>query len=101
MDSNANSSGRSNAADVLPLTTQGACERKGNGHPDVGTMVWDSVRDRLGLVMDQERACLYLRPPGGGIEWQARPEDVEPVSASEALSPRVAEANRRSRRDRL
>jgi hypothetical protein len=101
MNSNVNSSGQNRTAGAVPLTTHSACDDEGIDLPHVGTMVWDTALDRLGRVMDQEPTCLYLRPPGGGTEWQARPEDVEPVSASEALSPRVAEANRRSRRGRL
>ena len=101
MNSNINSSSHNSTAGTLPLTAHSACDDSGDDLPRVGTMVWDTALDRMGRVMDQEDTCLYLRPPGGGTEWQARPEDVEPLSVSETLSPRVAEANRRSRRGRL
>jgi hypothetical protein len=48
--------------------------------------------------MDHERSCLQLRPLGGGIEWDADPARVEPMSSAELLKARVAEANARSRR---
>jgi hypothetical protein len=47
--------------------------------------------------MDSGRCQVYLRPPGGGIEWTAAPADLEPVVVSEGLSARVAEENARSR----
>jgi hypothetical protein len=65
--------------------------------PDVGSMVRDIARDRVGRVMAHLYGAIWLRPPGGGTEWTARPEDVTPVSASESLRGRVAELNRRAR----
>ncbi|SFD21310.1 hypothetical protein [Streptomyces aidingensis] len=62
-----------------------------------GTMVRDMTRDRIACVMESRGNLLWLRRPEGGREWEARPEEVEPISASESLRPRVAEANRRSR----
>ncbi|WP_053171485.1 hypothetical protein [Streptomyces sp. SBT349] len=60
-------------------------------------MVRDTSRDKVGRVMAHLHGTLWLRPPGGGQEWTARPQDVMPVSASESLSSRVAELNRRAR----
>ncbi|WP_258534343.1 hypothetical protein [Streptomyces sp. PT12] len=65
--------------------------------PEVGTMVRDTTRDTVGRVMAHLHGTLWLRPPGGGQEWTARPQDVLPLSASESLSSRVAELNRRAR----
>ncbi|MDT0445861.1 hypothetical protein [Streptomyces johnsoniae] len=65
--------------------------------PEVGTMARDVSRGRVGRVMAHLYGTVWLRPPGGGQEWTARPEDLAPVTASESLSPRVAELNRRAR----
>nr|WP_242442115.1 hypothetical protein [Streptomyces sp. CB02460] len=39
-----------------------------------------------------------LRPVGGGTEWTADPEGVEPATAEQCLRAEVALANARSRR---
>jgi hypothetical protein len=64
----------------------------------VGAAVRDTARDRVGIVMDQQGSHLQLRPLGGGREWDADPEHVEPVGPREVLHARVAEANHRSSR---
>lgn len=64
----------------------------------VGTAVRDTACDRIGLVMDHQGPYLQLRPLGGGLEWDADPALVTPVTPAELLSARVAEANARSRR---
>ncbi|MFR9725661.1 hypothetical protein ACL02R_20170 [Streptomyces sp. MS19] len=68
--------------------------------PEIGTMAYDASHDRIGRVMAHLSGHIWLRPPGGGREWTALPEDVQPVSASESLRQRVAEANRRARQQR-
>ncbi|WP_328465498.1 hypothetical protein [Streptomyces sp. NBC_00448] len=45
------------------------------------------------MVMERAGGQVHFRPKGGGLEWAARPLDVEPVGAGEAL----ARANARSR----
>jgi hypothetical protein len=65
--------------------------------PAVGDLAYDTRRDRYGVVMERKGGQVHLRPKGGGLEWAARPEDVEPAGAGEALGPRVARANARSR----
>lgn len=55
--------------------------------------------------MDHLDGYVWLRPPSGGLEWTARPDDVEPATdAADHGSPhdtvlraRVAVANARSR----
>ncbi|TDC73073.1 hypothetical protein [Streptomyces hainanensis] len=64
--------------------------------PEVGSMVRDVGRGRIGRVMACDGGRVWLRPPAGGREWTALPDDVRPVSLSESLSPLVAEVNRRS-----
>ena len=65
--------------------------------PEIGTMARDLRSDKIGRVMAHLSGHVWLRPPGGGREWTARPEDVVPISASESLRQRVAEANARAR----
>ena len=62
----------------------------------IGSTARDTARERVGRVMAHECGRVWLRPLGGGCEWAAAPEDVEPVALSESLGPLVAEANRRS-----
>ncbi|MBQ1094002.1 hypothetical protein [Streptomyces sp. B93] len=59
----------------------------------VGQLAYDTRRERRGVVMDHQDGLVWLRPEGGGTEWTARPEDVEPRGISE----RVARVNARSR----
>ncbi|MET7796701.1 hypothetical protein [Streptomyces decoyicus] len=55
--------------------------------------------------MDHLDGYVWLRPPGGGLEWTARPNDVEPATEAAGhgsphdtvLRARVAVANARSR----
>ncbi|WP_255308083.1 hypothetical protein [Streptomyces marincola] len=68
--------------------------------PDVGTMAHDAVRDRIGRVVAHFHGAVWLRPPGGGTEWAARPEDLTPLPVSASLRARVAELNRRARHGR-
>lgn len=58
----------------------------------VGTAVRDPARDRIGLVMGHEGPYLQLRPLGGGREWDAVPERVEPIGRAELPRAPVAEA---------
>lgn len=65
------------------------------GLPDKGTYVMDTTRDLIGQVMDYNRdtRLLQLRPPKGGLEWDARPGDVRPATDRERLSAKVHAAN--------
>lgn len=63
---------------------------------DVGTLARDAKHDRVGIVMGKTGPYVQLRPQGGGLEWDVRPEHLRAVSASETLSPRVREVNERS-----
>lgn len=61
----------------------------------------DTARDtkthKTGKVMGFEGGYVQLRPIGGGREWDARREDLQPATAAESLSTVVAVANARSR----
>jgi hypothetical protein len=77
----------------VPASAVGMVVRD-TGHPD------DTDDDpRLGVVMARGDALVWLRPVGGGREWNARPEALVPAQ-SDALLPAVREANRRSARGR-
>ncbi|MBF6050538.1 hypothetical protein AF335_16100 [Streptomyces eurocidicus] len=78
-----------------------ADERRGDGRvPNVGALVVDLRRDRVGEVMASTGGRLSLRPPSGGREWEAFPCDVRSMTASDELRAKVTEANDRSRRER-
>ncbi|MET9390842.1 hypothetical protein ABZY20_10595 [Streptomyces sp. NPDC006624] len=72
----------------------------GDGVPELGTAVRDTVRDRVGRVVGHQGRCLRVRPLGGGREWDADPRDVRPLSQDELLSALLAEVNARSRQGR-
>ncbi len=84
-------------AEPVPLSAPG--ER--SSIPDIeltpSTLMHDMKRDVVGVVMEVKPRWVFLRPVGGGLEWQALPEDLEPVDRAAELSARVAEVNRRSR----
>ncbi|MEU6271761.1 hypothetical protein ABZ871_04955 [Streptomyces populi] len=74
-------------------------DRATTPHP-VGAIVHDTARDRVGRVMDHVGPYVQLRPLAGGLEWDADPGLLRPLTPAESLSARVAEANARSRRGR-
>ncbi|GAB2875920.1 hypothetical protein [Streptomyces mayteni] len=63
--------------------------------PEVGELARD-VRGVVGRVMDREAGRVWLRPVGGGREWDVRAEEAVSVGTSEPLGPAVAEASRPS-----
>lgn len=65
--------------------------------PEIGTIVRDSRKDKVGRVMGHVGGRVQLRPLAGGLEWDARLADLAPVPLFEALGPAVAAANARSR----
>ncbi len=87
--------------DVSPTYVPGApsAEAVPLPPPAVSDLAYDTRRDRYGVVMERTGGQVHLRPKGGGLEREARPEDVEPAGVGEALGPRVARANARSRGD--
>jgi hypothetical protein len=56
---------------------------------------------RVGILTDVLRGTAFLRPERGGKEWTVPLEDVQQVpdkaEDADALSARVADANKRSR----
>jgi len=77
-----------------------APERSGEGARR-GDVVRDTGTDKVGEVMGFVGPYVQVRPVGGGVEWDARPELLRPVSEPEALSARVAVAKARPRGERL
>lgn len=67
--------------------------------PEVGAIVLDAGRDRVGEVMAVVGGRVLLRAPGGGREWEAFPADLRPAATGDALRARVADVNERSRRE--
>ncbi|MCQ4084628.1 hypothetical protein NGB36_29645 [Streptomyces sp. RB6PN25] len=66
----------------------------------VGEVARDVRTDRIGVVMAVVGGRTYLRPLGGGREWETAADDVVPVPPHEELSARLAVANARSRSER-
>jgi hypothetical protein len=75
---------RSKVLDTGALTT---AEQPGAGEPlpegslpcagwQRGARLLDARTGRVGEVMDVLHNLVYLRPPGGGCEWEARREDL-------------------------
>jgi hypothetical protein len=64
--------------------------------PGVGILVRDVNQDKLGRVMDRTQSLVWLRSPGGGREWTARLDEIEPADVADELSAKVAAANARS-----
>ncbi|MFE5585863.1 hypothetical protein [Kitasatospora sp. NPDC056531] len=52
--------------------------------PRPGDLVHDRRTNRIGFVMDVVGRRLYLRPPGGGIEWTVDPRHVVPAESAES-----------------
>lgn len=69
--------------------------------PNLGDAVEDTGVRRIGRVMGFEGPYVQLRPVGGGREWDARPENLRPVTDAQALRSAVAMANARSRGEQL
>ncbi|WP_282700055.1 hypothetical protein [Streptomyces sp. CC219B] len=65
--------------------------------PRLGDVVEDTAARKFGKVLGFVGPYVQLRPIGGGIEWDARPDKLRPATAEEAISAGVARANARSR----
>ena len=49
-----------------------------DGLPEVGALVRDAT-GRIGRLMAYTRARAWLRPPGGGREWDVEPDTITEV----------------------
>ncbi|MFJ3497234.1 hypothetical protein ACIPPJ_27085 [Streptomyces sp. NPDC086091] len=61
--------------------------------PDVGTLVIDTVRDRIGTFQTVIDGEAWLRPVGGGYEWSVKVGLMRRATRDERLK-----AERRARR---
>ncbi|WP_416970371.1 hypothetical protein [Streptomyces sp. 4F14] len=65
--------------------------------PEVGALLMDVTRDRVGEFRGVWAGRWALRPVRGGVEWEVEPGDVRPVTAEQRLRAEVGKANARSR----
>ncbi|KUM80231.1 hypothetical protein [Streptomyces curacoi] len=65
--------------------------------PGIGELAKDTASGRIGVVMGEVGARVQIRPIGGGVEWDARPDDVVALTAREELSARLSIRNGNSR----
>ncbi|MYY12586.1 hypothetical protein GT204_27725 [Streptomyces sp. SID4919] len=65
--------------------------------PAIGELVKDTVRGRVGVVMGEVGGRVQIGPVGGGVEWDALPDNVVEPGAREELSARLTVRNGNSR----
>ncbi|MFF5402458.1 hypothetical protein ACFY8K_11260 [Streptomyces misionensis] len=65
--------------------------------PPVGSHAVDTGSGRVGIVMAYEGAGVWLRPYGGGREWEAEVGAVRAASPAERIRAETAYVNARSR----
>lgn len=58
----------------------------------VGQLVLDTGRNHIGTIMEAHWGLLWLRPPGGGCEWECARDDVRPLRDGE-LDARLRKAD--------
>ena len=54
-----------------------------DGLPEVGALVRDAS-GRIGRLMAYTRARAWLRPPGGGREWDVEPDTITEIPGWDA-----------------
>ena len=86
-----------NATHRLPASEEQDAGMPAAYEPRLGDTVEDTEASRIGKVAGFVGPYIQLRPIGGGLEWDARPERLRPVTAGTALSEGVSLANARSR----
>nr|WP_079083637.1 hypothetical protein [Streptomyces antibioticus] len=64
--------------------------------PDVGELLTDTARNRVGEYRGEVAGKFCLRPVGGGTEWEVSPEYVRGATDEERLKARLAASNARS-----
>lgn len=65
--------------------------------PGIGELAKDTASGRIGVVMGEVGARVQIRPIGGGVEWDAKPDNVVASTAREELTARLAIKNGNSR----
>lgn len=64
--------------------------------PTVGTPVFDTRRGMVGEYRGEVGGRWLLRPPQGGKEWEAMPDQVSASGAVSLPEPRIADDQRAS-----
>lgn len=54
--------------------------------------------NKIGAVQERFEGSVYLRPPGGGVEWTTPPEALRHLSAAELTQARVCDTPVEGRR---
>ncbi|MCS0639070.1 hypothetical protein NX801_26190 [Streptomyces sp. LP05-1] len=62
--------------------------------PVVGAVLLDTATERVGTFEGAQGGRWYLRPVGGGTEWEADPSRVRPAGTMEHVRALVVEENR-------
>ncbi|WP_031507999.1 hypothetical protein [Streptomyces megasporus] len=62
----------------------------------MATYLMDTRRNQIGELMGKSGGRYFLRPPGGGREWECLPENTRLPTPEEQLSAGVRAANRHS-----
>lgn len=65
--------------------------------PGIGDLAKDTASGKVGIIMGEEAGRVQIRPPSGGREWDALPENVVPPSTREKLDARLAVENARTK----
>ncbi|WP_369228179.1 hypothetical protein AB5J52_21135 [Streptomyces sp. R39] len=63
----------------------------------MGELAKDTANGRIGVVIGEVGARVQTRPISGGVEWDARPDNVVAPTAREEPSARLAIKNANSR----
>lgn len=65
-------------------------------HEKGDTVVDEARGERVGVIQDIIKKTLWLRPIGGGREWEVSSEYCRPATRAEILSAKTAVRNRLS-----
>lgn len=66
------------------------------GELRVGELAYDTETRNLGVVMEVFRNYYALRPPRGGIEWDALRDLTRRATNSDRIAPALSERNAHS-----
>jgi hypothetical protein len=66
-------------------TVRGRDRAEAVGLPEVGVLVRDAS-GRIGRLMAYTRARAWLRPPGGGREWDVEPDTISEIPGWDAAT---------------
>lgn len=82
----------------VPDAGTSAEQDPGGPLPATGALMVDTSREgRVGEFRGVSGPYWAIRPVGGGIEWEAAPENLRPVNPMERLRADNARCNARSR----